>query len=48
MDKQPPMLPWADGLNPYTPVFKDEKLYARGAADDGYSVFGSVLAIKAC
>ena len=25
---------------------KDDKLYGRGGADDGYSVYGSILAIK--
>jgi acetylornithine deacetylase/succinyl-diaminopimelate desuccinylase-like protein len=47
LDKQPPMLPWADGLGPFTPVLRDGKLYGRGGADDGYAVFASVLAVKA-
>lgn len=45
MDKQPPMLPWANGLGPYTPVIKDDKLYGRGGADDGYAIFASVLSV---
>ena len=42
------MLPWREGLSPYKPVILDDKLYARGGADDSYSVFGSVIAVKAC
>jgi len=47
MDKQPPLLPWAEGLGPYLPVIREGKLYGRGGADDGYSLFSSVTAIKA-
>lgn len=48
-DKQPPMTEcWdtAAGLSPYEPVIRDGMLYGRGAADDGYSVFASLTAIK--
>eukprot|EP01136_Pigoraptor_vietnamica_P016354 Opistho-1_new@60266 len=48
MDKQPPFEGWSEGLGPYKPVIKDGKLYGRGGADDGYAIFSSVLAIKAC
>ncbi|MFQ5719122.1 MAG: M20 family metallopeptidase [Acidobacteriota bacterium] len=47
LDKQPPMEPWAEGLDPRQPVISDGKLYGRGGADDGYAVFGSVTAIRA-
>lgn len=46
LDKQPEMSGWSDGLSPWKPVLKGEKLYGRGAADDGYAVFASLAAIK--
>jgi acetylornithine deacetylase/succinyl-diaminopimelate desuccinylase-like protein len=46
MDKQPPLTEaWSTGLHPYKPVIKDGKLYGRGGADDGYSIFSSLTAI---
>jgi acetylornithine deacetylase/succinyl-diaminopimelate desuccinylase-like protein len=47
VDKQPYEEPWDEGLGPITPVIKDGKLYGRGACDDGYSAFSTMLAIKA-
>ncbi len=47
LDKQPEMTGWADGLGPWTPVLKDDKLYGRGGADDGYAIFGALTAILA-
>ncbi|MEM7432479.1 MAG: M20 family metallopeptidase [Pseudomonadota bacterium] len=46
-DKQPEFTGWDDDLDPWTPVIKDGKLYGRGGADDGYSTFGSLTAIRA-
>lgn len=45
LDKQPPMLPWGEGLSPYEPVVRGNKLYGRGGADDGYAIFGSITAV---
>ena len=47
LDKQPPMEGWNEGLGPWKPVMKNGKLYGRGGADDGYSAFASLTAIKA-
>ena len=47
LDKQPEMTGWADGLGPWKPVIKGDKLYGRGGADDGYAIFGSLTAIMA-
>lgn len=47
LDKQPEMSGWAHGLGPWQPVLKDNRLYGRGGADDGYALFASVLAINA-
>jgi acetylornithine deacetylase/succinyl-diaminopimelate desuccinylase-like protein len=47
LDKQPEMEPWAEGLAPWRPVRRGERLYGRGGADDGYAVFASLAAIGA-
>lgn len=47
-DKQPPFTGWLEGLAFDKPVVIGEKLYGRGGADDGYSIFGSLAAIKIC
>ncbi|MFS8063600.1 MAG: M20 family metallopeptidase [Luteimonas sp.] len=47
LDKQPEMTGWDEGLGPWEPVIKDDRLYGRGGADDGYAIFGSLAAIEA-
>ncbi|MGA9853354.1 MAG: M20 family metallopeptidase [Gammaproteobacteria bacterium] len=47
LDKQPEFTGWKEGLDPWTPVRRGEKLYGRGGADDGYAVFSSLTAIRA-
>jgi acetylornithine deacetylase/succinyl-diaminopimelate desuccinylase-like protein len=46
LDKQPEFTGWSDGLEPWTPVLRDGKLYGRGGADDGYALFASLAAIQ--
>jgi len=46
MDKQPEMRGWDADLDPWKPVLRGDKLYGRGAADDGYATFASLAAIK--
>lgn len=47
LDKQPEMTGWADDLGPWKPVIKEQKLYGRGGADDGYAAYASLAAIMA-
>ena len=47
LDKQPEMTGWDEGLGPWTPVLKDDKLFGRGGADDGYAIYGSLAAVMA-
>lgn len=46
LDKQPEMTGWASDLGPWQPVIKGNRLYGRGAADDGYAIFAALSAIK--
>lgn len=46
LDKQPEFNGWEDGLGPWDPVFRDDKLYGRGSADDGYAIYSAIAAIK--
>lgn len=45
LDKQPESTGWFEGFGPWTPVVKDDKLYGRGGADDGYAMFAALSAI---
>lgn len=47
LDKQPEMQGWTEGTGPWVPVRKDDKLYGRGGADDGYAMFASLAALLA-
>lgn len=47
LDKQPEFSGWKEGLGPWTPVYRDDKLYGRGGADDGYAVYASLTAMLA-
>ena len=47
MDKQPEMAGWRAGLDAWTPKLEGDRLYGRGAADDGYAMFACLSAIGA-
>lgn len=47
LDKQPEMTGWNSGLGPWHPIIRDDRLYGRGAADDGYATFACLAAIGA-
>jgi acetylornithine deacetylase/succinyl-diaminopimelate desuccinylase-like protein len=47
IDKQPEMAGWREDLGPWSPVLEGDRLYGRGGADDGYSVFAALSAIEA-
>jgi acetylornithine deacetylase/succinyl-diaminopimelate desuccinylase-like protein len=47
LDKQPEMTGWRHDLGPWKPVLEGERLYGRGGADDGYSLFSALTAIEA-
>jgi acetylornithine deacetylase/succinyl-diaminopimelate desuccinylase-like protein len=46
MDKQPEFSGWAEGLGPWQPVRRGDRLYGRGGADDGYSTFAALSALR--
>lgn len=47
LDKQPEMEGWSEGLGPWHPVLRGDRLYGRGGADDGYAIFGALSALLA-
>ena len=46
-DKQPEMVGWAPDGGPWTPVRRGDRLFGRGAGDDGYAAFAALTAIEA-
>ena len=46
-DKQPEFVGWEEGLGPWIPVRRGDRLYGRGGADDGYGAYASLTAIRA-
>jgi len=47
LDKQPPAGGWSEGLAPWQAVFRDGRLYGRGAVDDGYAGYAATTALAA-
>jgi acetylornithine deacetylase/succinyl-diaminopimelate desuccinylase-like protein len=46
-DKQPEMVGWAADGGPWVPVRRGDRLFGRGAGDDGYAAFAALTAIEA-
>jgi len=46
LDKMPEIGHWSKGLHPWKAVIKNNRLYGRGTADDGYAFFAHIAAIK--
>jgi acetylornithine deacetylase/succinyl-diaminopimelate desuccinylase-like protein len=46
-DKQPEMVGWAKDAGPWIPVRRGDRLFGRGAGDDGYAAFAALTAIEA-
>jgi acetylornithine deacetylase/succinyl-diaminopimelate desuccinylase-like protein len=47
LDKQPEMSGWRPDLGPWKPVLEGEKLFGRGAADDGYALYAALAILSA-
>jgi len=47
LDKQPPMTGWTQGRSAWCPSIEGDRLYGRGGADDGYSIFSAITAVLA-
>ncbi|HXB52119.1 MAG TPA: M20/M25/M40 family metallo-hydrolase, partial [Rhizomicrobium sp.] len=47
LDKQPEMTGWSESPGPWEPVLKNDRLYGRGGADDGYAMFAAISALLA-
>ncbi|MET7998622.1 M20/M25/M40 family metallo-hydrolase [Amycolatopsis sp. NPDC005232] len=47
LDKQPPFDGWSEGLGPWQPVLRGDRLYGRGAVDDGYAAYAALTAVTA-
>src|SRR5688500_15563428 len=46
-DKQPEMVGWAEDAGPWVPKRRGDRLFGRGAGDDGYAAFAALTAIEA-
>lgn len=46
LDKQPEVTGWRADLGPWLPVVEGERLYGRGAADDGYALYAALTAVR--
>ncbi len=46
LDKQPEFNGWHEGLAPWQAVRREDKLYGRGGADDGYAIYSAIAIIQ--
>ncbi len=46
IDKQPHFTGWREGLSATNPVIEGDKMYGRGASDDGYAPFSAIGIVK--
>lgn len=46
LDKQPEVTGWREGLGPWLPIVEGDRLYGRGAADDGYALYAALTAVR--
>ncbi|MES2135117.1 MAG: M20/M25/M40 family metallo-hydrolase [Patescibacteria group bacterium] len=46
LDKQPEFTGWKEGLDPWKPVRRGNRLYGRGGADDGYAMPAALTAYE--
>lgn len=47
LDKQPEGEGWSNGREPFVPSHEGQRLYGRGAADDGYNFYAAMVAVRA-
>ncbi len=47
LDKQPEAEGWDSNKGPWKPVIENNRLYGRGAADDGYALYSAISSIVA-
>jgi len=45
LDKQPPVGGWSEGLGPWQPVVRGDRLFGRGSVDDGYAGYAATTAL---
>lgn len=46
LDKQPEVTGWRADLGPWLPVVEGDRLYGRGAVDDGYALYSALTAVR--